>query len=81
MSPDYLVHYFGVLGDFFYDPTEFVVGEDLRFVGKQTGSVVVPDGVKILNHTFSKCKKVCSVSVPDSVTIVGESCFDGCVLA
>lgn len=53
----------------------YPIGED----GRPTGDVVVPEGVTTLSqYIFYQDKNVTSVSLPKSLTTLGERCFSEC---
>ena len=40
--------------------------------------VIVPEGVKKTKNSFSGCKNLVSITLPDSLVSIGESAFEGC---
>lgn len=87
-------HYSGTLGDFDYDPDEFVVGVKkvnsaegvtaeipvLRYIGKKTNGdeITIPDGLKSLDYTFEGNKKLETVPYIPDSVESAHAAFMGC---
>lgn len=59
-------------------------------VGGYSGDIVVPEKVKgsdgavysvvaFVDKSFSDCSGLTSISIPSSVTSLGDNCFEGCI--
>ena len=51
---------------------------NLYLNGKLVENLVIPDGITALNKTFSGCNSLKSITIPYSVTSIGNSAFSGC---
>ena len=51
----------------------------LQFPGGLAGSYAIPDSVTNIGDAFENCS-LTSVTIPDSITSIGEDAFEGCTL-
>ena len=62
--------------NYYANPLHFA--ENLYLNGKLVTDLVIPDGVTYINDEFRGCKSIKSVSIPDSVTSIGNYAFYYC---
>lgn len=55
----------------------FAINASLNYENEMTG-IVLPDGLKEIGQTAFQNAKLISVSIPDSVTVMGSGAFTGC---
>ena len=46
--------------------------------GKTDSTYIIPDGVTIIAHAFDSCKNLTRVTIPNSVTNIGNGAFEDC---
>mgnify|MGYP002543931583 CR=1 FL=1 len=51
---------------------------NLYLNGKLVENLIIPDGITALNKTFSGCSSLKSITIPGSVTSIGDYAFRGC---
>ena len=61
-----------------YDATPMYCAENIYLNGNKIVSVEVPQDVTSLPYTFYGFKELIRVTIPDSVTRIGNSAFSGC---
>ncbi|MBR6806782.1 MAG: leucine-rich repeat protein [Clostridia bacterium] len=73
-----LLYFFG--DDLSYTvPEKIEVIEKYAFMGSELKKVELNSGLKeIGNSAFKKCRKITSITVPESVTYIGSSAFENC---
>lgn len=70
-----------------YKAQQYIVGDDVQVTSLKSGlfsnnntitSVVVPEGISLGDYCFSGCSKLTNVELPQSITALPASCFNGC---
>ncbi len=46
--------------------------------GEEVTNVVVPEGITSLNYTFAGCSNITNITLPSTLTSIGNSTFNGC---
>ena len=50
----------------------------LEYPGGRSGSYSIPEGVTTINAAFNSCSKLTGISIPTTVTVIGDSAFGDC---
>ncbi len=46
--------------------------------GKEVTNIIIPDGITSIDYTFCRCSGLTSITIPNSVTSIGERSFEQC---